>query len=54
MNRDIKIGKFGVSLNGVELVQDTTLELNYGRRYGLIGMKHSKNYNKNNILKSTY
>jgi ATP-binding cassette subfamily F protein 2 len=38
LSRDIKIGKFGVSLNGVELVQDTTLELNYGRRYGLIGL----------------
>jgi ATP-binding cassette subfamily F protein 2 len=38
---DIKIGKFSVSLNGVELVQDTTLELNMGRRYGLIGANGS-------------
>jgi len=38
LSRDIKIGKFEVNLNGVELVKDTTLELNYGRRYGLIGL----------------
>jgi ATP-binding cassette subfamily F protein 2 len=41
LSRDIKIGKFGVSLNGVELVQDTTLELNHGRRYGFIGLNGS-------------
>jgi ATP-binding cassette subfamily F protein 2 len=38
MFRDIKIGKFGVTLSGIELVKDTSLELNYGRRYGLIGI----------------
>eukprot|EP01130_Rhizamoeba_saxonica_P016690 TRINITY_DN7761_c0_g1_i1.p1 TRINITY_DN7761_c0_g1~~TRINITY_DN7761_c0_g1_i1.p1 ORF type:complete len:608 (-),score=176.97 TRINITY_DN7761_c0_g1_i1:83-1864(-) len=36
--RDIKIGGFSVSLHGVELIKDTTLELNYGRRYGFIGL----------------
>jgi ATP-binding cassette subfamily F protein 2 len=41
LNRDIKIGKFSVSLQGVELVKDTTLELNHGRRYGLIGLNGS-------------
>jgi len=39
--RDIKIDKFSVALNGVELIKDTVLELNYGRRYGLIGFNGS-------------
>eukprot|EP01125_Pyxidicula_operculata_P021212 TRINITY_DN8090_c0_g1_i1.p1 TRINITY_DN8090_c0_g1~~TRINITY_DN8090_c0_g1_i1.p1 ORF type:complete len:594 (-),score=174.81 TRINITY_DN8090_c0_g1_i1:326-2107(-) len=39
--RDVKIGKFSVALNGQELVKDTTLELNHGRRYGLIGLNGS-------------
>jgi len=40
-SRDIKIGSFSVSLYGQELVKDTTLELNHGRRYGLIGLNGS-------------
>jgi len=36
--RDIKIGKFSVSLHGIELVKDATLELNHGNRYGIIGL----------------
>eukprot|EP01126_Amoeba_proteus_P057455 TRINITY_DN7312_c0_g1_i1.p1 TRINITY_DN7312_c0_g1~~TRINITY_DN7312_c0_g1_i1.p1 ORF type:complete len:589 (-),score=113.79 TRINITY_DN7312_c0_g1_i1:44-1810(-) len=39
--RDIKIGSFSVSLYGQELVKDTVLELNHGRRYGLIGANGS-------------
>ncbi len=35
--RDIKIQSFSLSLKGVPLVEDTTIELNYGQRYGLIG-----------------
>jgi ATP-binding cassette, subfamily F, member 2 len=34
---DIKIEAFTMSLHGKELVKDTTLSLNHGRRYGLIG-----------------
>jgi ATP-binding cassette subfamily F protein 2 len=41
LSRDIKIGSFSVSLYGQELVKDTSLELNYGRRYGLIGLNGS-------------
>jgi ATP-binding cassette subfamily F protein 2 len=39
--RDIKIDKFSVALHGIELIKDTQLELNYGRRYGLIGFNGS-------------
>lgn len=39
--RDIKIIEFGVSTYGKVLVQDTSLELNYGCRYGLIGQNGS-------------
>ncbi len=35
--RDIKIQSFSLSLKGRPLVEDTTIELNYGQRYGLIG-----------------
>eukprot|EP01123_Difflugia_compressa_P003390 TRINITY_DN143_c1_g1_i1.p1 TRINITY_DN143_c1_g1~~TRINITY_DN143_c1_g1_i1.p1 ORF type:complete len:628 (+),score=134.61 TRINITY_DN143_c1_g1_i1:56-1939(+) len=37
-SRDLKVGKFSVLLHGIELVKDATLELNYGNRYGLIGL----------------
>ena len=36
-SRDIKIGSFSITNFGRELVRDTTLEINFGRRYGLIG-----------------
>jgi ATP-binding cassette subfamily F protein 2 len=35
--RDIKIAQFSLSLHGIKLVEDTTIELNQGGRYGLIG-----------------
>jgi ATP-binding cassette subfamily F protein 2 len=35
--RDIKISAFSLALHGMNLVEDTTIELNYGARYGLIG-----------------
>ena len=38
---DLKIDSFSVTTYGKELVRDTTLELNYGRRYGLIGQNGS-------------
>jgi len=39
--RDIKFVGFSLSSRGVPLIADTTLELNYGRRYGLIGRNGS-------------
>jgi ATP-binding cassette subfamily F protein 2 len=36
-SRDIKISNFTITFFGCELLQDTMLELNCGRRYGLIG-----------------
>ncbi|XP_071514470.1 ATP-binding cassette sub-family F member 2 [Panulirus ornatus] len=35
--RDIKIDNFSITFHGSEMLQDTRLELNCGRRYGLIG-----------------
>mmetsp|Transcript_18608 Transcript_18608/g.39106 ORF Transcript_18608/g.39106 Transcript_18608/m.39106 type:complete len:612 (-) Transcript_18608:836-2671(-) len=36
-SRDIKIGGFSINFHNKVLVEDTTIELNFGRRYGLIG-----------------
>lgn len=36
-SRDIKIDNLSITFHGVELLNETRLELNYGRRYGLIG-----------------
>jgi len=38
---DIKIKQFSMSVYGKEFIMDTKLELNYGRRYGLIGANGS-------------
>jgi len=38
---DVKIDQFSVTTYGKQLVADTVLELNYGRRYGLIGQNGS-------------
>lgn len=35
--RDIKISAFSLALHGIVLVEDTTIELNQGGRYGLVG-----------------
>lgn len=37
-SRDVKIENFSITFYGSELLQDTLLELNCGRRYGLIGL----------------
>lgn len=37
-SRDLKIINFSVTFYGTELLSDTTLELNVGRRYGIIGL----------------
>jgi ATP-binding cassette subfamily F protein 2 len=36
-SRDVRIDHLTMSLKGTELIQDTTLQINFGRRYGLIG-----------------
>lgn len=36
-SRDIKVDNLAITFHGVEILNDTRLELNYGRRYGLIG-----------------
>lgn len=41
LSRDIKFEQVTISLHGAVLVQDAELELNYGRRYGLIGLNGS-------------
>jgi len=40
-SRDLKISEFSICTWGKNLVQDTVLELNFGRRYGLIGQNGS-------------
>lgn len=37
-SRDIKIESFTLEVYGKQLIKDTTIEFNYGRRYGLLGM----------------
>lgn len=36
-SRDVKIGSASLVFHGRVLIQDSTLELSYGRRYGLLG-----------------
>ena len=47
--KDIKIENFSLTFHGKELIKDTVLELNYGRRYGLIGQNGS---GKSTLLKA--
>ncbi|XP_063717226.1 ATP-binding cassette sub-family F member 2-like [Symsagittifera roscoffensis] len=37
-NRDLKIIQFSIIFQGIEIINDTTLELNTGNRYGFMGM----------------
>lgn len=39
--RDVKIDNLSITFHGVEILTDTRLELNCGRRYGLIGLNGS-------------
>lgn len=43
-SRDVKIDNFSINFHGVEILADTKLELNCGRRYGLIGLNGSGAY----------
>lgn len=36
-SRDVKVSSVSLVFHGKVLIQDTTLELNFGRRYGLLG-----------------
>mmetsp|Transcript_84227 Transcript_84227/g.219209 ORF Transcript_84227/g.219209 Transcript_84227/m.219209 type:complete len:602 (+) Transcript_84227:85-1890(+) len=40
-SRDVRIEQVTMSMFGKELIQDTTIQLNHGRRYGLIGANGS-------------
>jgi ATP-binding cassette subfamily F protein 2 len=40
-SKDVKCEQFSLILYGRNLVQDTTLELTYGQRYGLVGLNGS-------------
>jgi ATP-binding cassette subfamily F protein 2 len=40
-SRDIKIANFSITFHGCEMLQDAMLELNCGRRYGLLGLNGS-------------
>eukprot|EP01052_Picozoa_sp_SAG31_P011452 SAG31_NODE_648_length_13204_cov_57.612908_6_plen_858_part_00 len=40
-SRDIHVNNFSITFNGTILITDTQLKLNYGRRYGLLGLNGS-------------
>src|SRR5271154_6891206 len=40
-SRDIKIEQFSLSFHGRVLIENATIELNYGQRYGLLGANGS-------------
>ena len=40
-SRDLKVEQLTITFHGREVVTDTTLEINQGRRYGLIGLNGS-------------
>jgi len=48
-SRDMKIDSFTVTFHGAEIVTDTMLEFNSGRRYGLVGLNGS---GKSTLLQS--
>lgn len=48
---DLKIDQLTITFHGREIVTDTTLEINQGRRYGLIGLNGS---GKSTILQAIY
>jgi len=49
-SRDIHIHSFSITLFGRDLISDTNLDLNFGRRYGLIGHNGSGKSTLLNIL----
>lgn len=43
-SRDVHIDQLSITFHGAELLVDTSLELNVGRRYGLIGLNGCGEY----------
>lgn len=43
--RDIQLNNVTITFHGVELLSETQVELNSGRRYGLIGLNGCGTYN---------
>jgi ATP-binding cassette subfamily F protein 2 len=41
LSRDVKIDAFSLNYYGMELITDTRLEFNFGRRYGILGFNGS-------------
>ena len=41
LSRDIHVNSLSITFHGVELLSDTRLELNTGRRYGFVGLNGS-------------
>lgn len=41
LSRDIHLERLSITFHGAELLTDATLELNCGRRYGLVGLNGS-------------
>ena len=37
-SRDVQVSQLAITFHGAEILTDTTLELNVGRRYGLVGL----------------
>lgn len=52
-SRDVKIENFSITFHGVELLTDTKLELNCGRRYGLLGLNGCGEFSDIKILLSS-
>ena len=50
--RDIQLIGVTITFHGVELLSDTTLELNCGRRYGLLGSNGCGKLFKVNLVDS--
>ena len=50
-SRDVKINSVSLVFHGKVLIQDTTLELNFGRRYGLLG---ENGCGKSTLLKAVH
>ena len=44
LSRDVHIERLSLTFHGAELLCDTKLELNCGRRYGLLGLNGSGKY----------
>lgn len=53
MSRDIQINSLSVTFHGVELLSDTRLELNTGRRYGLVGLNGSGEWSESERERET-